>query len=479
MSQPLATYRVRVLGCRVNHAERRELEAVLRSRGLREAAPGRSADLEIVHTCGVTSRAAAKSRQAIRKARRDQQPGKAMLVTGCLVGTDPQQAHSLAGATGAAIGHQVSVPKAIGKWLDNHGVPPPPASGDQSEPTVRSHAPRTLPLPIAMLPDRPARHLRAEVRIQDGCDAHCTFCIIPAARPVLRTKRPDVVLQEVARLVDLGHPEIVLSGIFLGAYGHETALRRRQVRTTATPLADLVDAVASTPGLQRLRLSSLEPGDVTVPLLDAFTAHEQVIVPHLHLPLQSGSDAILRRMNRQYDAGQYLDMIDQVNMALTKEGMPPAITTDIICGFPGESQDDFEQTVSIANRVGFLHMHVFPYSARTGTAAARWTQSAVEPTITQERVRQLIDLETTPNSGLADAFRSRLIGREVRIFAEQPNARRDGHWTGRCDHYCQTSIPGPRRRGELVRAIVRKIEDDVLLADPVPTAVRLPVLQPL
>jgi threonylcarbamoyladenosine tRNA methylthiotransferase MtaB len=172
-------------------------------------------------------------------------------------------------------------------------------------------------------------------------------------------------------------------------------------------------------------------------------------------------------------------MIDQVNTALTKEGVPPAITTDIICGFPGESQDDFEQTVSIANRVGFLHMHVFPYSARTGTAAARWTQSAVEPTITQERVRQLIDLETTPNSGLADAFRSRLIGREVRIFAEQPNARRDGHWTGRCDHYCQTSIPGPRRRGELVRAIVRKIEDDVLLADPVPTAVRLPVLQPL
>ena len=521
MSQPFTTYRVRVLGCRVNHAERRELEAVLRSRGLQEAELGRPADLEIVHTCGVTGRAAAKSRQAIRKASGGQAPGGAVLVTGCLVGTDPQQASDLAGPRGAAIGHQTPVPQAVGEWLDTHAPSGPPsvaAAAANPRPTTEplplplpiasppnqparhgewldTHAPsgppsvaaaapnprpttEPLPLPIAVRPDQPARHVRAEVRIQDGCDAHCTFCIIPAARPVLRSKETSVVLDEVARLIDLGHPEIVLAGIFLGAYGHHTALRRRQTNPQATPLADLVDAVASTPGLQRLRLSSLEPGDVTEPLLDAFVAHEGVVAPHLHLPLQSGSDTILRRMNRQYRMRDYFDMIERVNATLTRGGLPPAITTDIICGFPGESPDDFEQTATAATQVGFLHMHVFPYSPRRGTAAARWHQHAIEPTLTQTRVRALISLETTPDTGLADIFRRRLIGREVRLFAEKPDHRRPDAWTGRCDHYCEVSIPGPRNRGDLVRAIVRGIEDDVLLAAPVSAAVRLPVLQP-
>jgi threonylcarbamoyladenosine tRNA methylthiotransferase MtaB len=477
MPTPLHTYRVQVLGCRVNHAERRELEGVLRGRGLREARPDEPADLEIIHTCSVTGRAAAKSRQAIRRATRNQGNSGAVLVTGCLVGTDPDQALELTGPTGpggGSISHQTLVPQAVGDWLDTHAMQP---AAHSERPPMRPSTTNTLP--IAAFPDQAARHVRAEVRIQDGCDAHCTFCIIPAARPVLRTKQPRVVLEEVSRLIDLGHPEIVLAGIFLGAYGHETAIRRHQSQPDATPLADLVDAVASLPGLQRLRLSSLEPGDVTDPLLDAFAAHQQVIAPHLHLPLQSGSDEILRRMNRQYDTSHFLDMIDRVSAHLTREGVPPAITTDIICGFPGETEDDFEKTVAIARQVGFLHMHVFPFSARSGTAAARWHQHAIEPRVMQTRVRAMIDLETTPKTGLADTFRNRLIGREVRLFAEQPDRHRTGHWTGRCDHYCEVSIPGSRSRGELVRAIVRRIEDDVLRADPVPAAVRLPVLQPL
>jgi len=475
MSQVMSTYRVRVLGCRVNHAERRELEAVLRSRGLHEATPGMAADLEVVHTCGVTGRAAAKSRQAIRRASRGQSPRGAVLVTGCLVGINPAEAHALAGPTGAALGHQVLLPDALGGWIDERIAHSQPRDSAAAAPDT-CDTPATIPLPLTILPDAPARHVRAEVRIQDGCDAHCTFCIIPKGRPVLRTKRISVVLDEVARLVDLGHPEIVLAGIFLGAYGHETALRRRQHRPMASPLADLVDAVASTPGLQRLRLSSLEPGDVTKPLLDAYQANARVMAPHLHLPLQSGSDTILRRMNRQYCVGEYHDMIDRVTSVLTARGLPPAITTDIICGFPGESPVDFGQTLAVARSVGFLHMHVFPFSPRAGTAAARWTHQAIPPPIAHARVRQLIDLETTSGTGLADTFRSRLVGREVRLFAEKPDARHAGRWTGRCDHYAEVSVPGPRRRGELARAIVRGIEDDVLVADPVPADVRLPVL---
>ncbi len=316
--------------------------------------------------------------------------------------------------------------------------------------------------------------MRAEVRIQDGCDAHCTFCIIPRTRPVLRSKSISTVLDEVEALVALGHREVVLAGIFLGAYGHETALRRRQAHPTAEPLAELVDAVATVPGLARLRLSSLEPGDVTDALLETMAARADTVVPHLHLPLQSGSDAILRRMNRQYSVADFLDMIDRVEDALSRDGLPPAITTDVICGFPGETDADFEQTVAVAKRVGFLHMHVFPYSARAGTAAARWREAAVSGDIASDRVRRLIDLEQ--NNGLADAFRRRLLGRAVRLLIEQPDPSRPSHWLGRCDHYARFSIAGNYERGQIIRAIGRQIEDDVVIAEACLHGCSLPVM---
>jgi len=429
---------------------------VLQERGLREASPGHAGDLEIVHTCSVTARAASKSRQATRRVRRES-PESTLLVTGCLVGTDPEAAHTLAGDGGTALGHDTPVPVAVGRWLDGYlSDTGPPAAAESQRGGI-------TPLPLAVLPTEPAAHVRAEVRIQDGCDAHCTFCIIPRTRPVLRSKSISTVLDEVEALVAVGHREVVLAGIFLGAYGHETALRRKQSRPTAEPLADLLNAIADIPGLARLRLSSLEPGDVTDCLLDAMAAHSDRVVPHLHLPLQSGSDQILRRMNRQYTVDDYLRMIDRAATTLTQDGLPPAITTDIICGFPGETDADFEQTVEVARRVSFLHMHVFPYSARAGTAAARWRGAAIPRDVASDRVRRLIDLEH--QGGLADAFRSRLIGREVRLLMEQPDTARKGYWLGRCDHYVLMSVPGNYQRGQLIRAIPRQIEDDVVTAE--------------
>ena len=133
-------------------------------------------------------------------------------------------------------------------------------------------------------------------------------------------------------------------------------------------------AVSQIDGLKRLRISSMEPGDVTSHLLDAMMANRDVVVPHLHLPLQSGSDDVLHKMNRQYNTSQYIEMIGMVNNRLTEDGLPPAITTDIICGFPTETEEDFERTFTFASEIGYLHMHIFPYSVRTGTAAARWSQ---------------------------------------------------------------------------------------------------------
>ncbi|MEE2906243.1 MAG: MiaB/RimO family radical SAM methylthiotransferase, partial [Planctomycetota bacterium] len=390
MNHPPNTYRMTTLGCRANHAEEREMEAVLHARGFRPAGQNEAARLEVVHTCSVTARAAAKSRQAIRRSAQ-QQPGQAnkpkVIVTGCFVGTDPTTARRLASDNGTDPGSAVSHADEQGltmierfalevdRWL---------GSDLADQPKLPKRPIDTLP--IISLPTLPARHARAEIRIQDGCDAHCTFCIIPTLRPTLRSKTVTDVVDEAHRLVDLGHQEIVLTGIFIGAYGQSTALRRRQDPTPNIQLSELVDGVAAIDGVKRLRISSMEPMDVTQDLLNAMVANRHVVVPHLHLPLQSGSDNILRRMNRQYRVGEYLDMIEQVNAALTSDGLPPALTTDIICGFPGETSSDFQSTIEVARQVGYLHMHVFPFSPRTGTAAARWRDRFVPAPEVRNRV---------------------------------------------------------------------------------------------
>ena len=480
MNQQPNTYRMTTLGCRANHAEQREMEAVLQSRGLRPVGGDEAACLEVVHTCSVTARAAAKSRQAIRRATRNRQVAATMpkvIVTGCFVGTDPATAGLLASehttAPGTAIGHADEQGRTmierfgqeLDRWLGREEPPPP----SQTAEPVRS-------LPILALPTRPARHARAEIRIQDGCDAHCTFCIIPTLRPTLRSKKLVDVVTEARRLVDLGHREIVLTGIFIGAYGHPTALRRRQDRQPTTRLSDLVDAVATITGVERLRISSMEPLDVTDDLIDAMVSNSRVVVPHLHLPLQSGSDHILRRMNRQYRVGEYLDMIERVQSTLTVDGLPPAITTDVICGFPGETSSDFQATINVARQVGYLHMHVFPFSPRAGTAAARWRDRFIPTDELRHRVQTLIDLENDPADGLAIRFRRQLVGRRLRAIVEQPDRARPGRWTGRCDHYERLSMAGTAIRGQLVQARVDSLDEFDTLATIMDQPCSLPIL---
>ncbi|MCZ6834904.1 MAG: MiaB/RimO family radical SAM methylthiotransferase, partial [Planctomycetota bacterium] len=335
-----------------------------------------------------------------------------------------------------------------------------------------------LPLRVVSPAAMAGSHIRAELRIQDGCDAHCTFCIIPKIRKTLRSKTIADSVDEATRLVELGHPEIVLTGIFIGAYGHETALRRNQKNPQSQPLADLLDAIAQIPGLKRLRLSSMEPGDVSGPLLDAMVANSSVVVPHLHLPLQSGSDDILKRMNRQYRVGDYLEMIDTVNEALcTADGLPPAITTDIICGFPGETDAQFQQTYEVARQVGYLHMHVFPYSARSGTAAARWTDQHLAPDVLKARVRRLIDLESDPESGLSEVFRRRLVGHTIRVILEQPDKADPSVMTGRCDHYALIHVPTDLPRGTVCDVNITGLDGSRTLGELAPLNHPLSVLR--
>jgi MiaB/RimO family radical SAM methylthiotransferase len=278
----------------------------------------------------------------------------------------------------------------------------------------------TLPL----LGQRQSAHQRAFLKVQDGCDAHCTYCIIPQLRPRLWSKPVDDAVEEARRLVGAGHLEIVLTGIFLGAYGQRTALRRRQ--SGAGALGELIEALCTrVEGLRRVRLSSMEPLDVTPGLIEILRGHSQV-VPHFHLPLQSGSDVLLRRMNRQYGREDYLRMVEQLRAAFDR----PALTTDIIVGFPRESEAEFERTIEVVERAGFIHVHAFSFSPRPGTAAARWTRDFVRGPVVNQRIERLRELSAAQSL----EYRRGFLGEEVEVMVERDEALA-GYQHGRCERY--------------------------------------------
>ncbi len=491
-------YRLTTLGCKVNQYESEQVRQVLESLGLRPAQPGEHADVAIANTCAVTCSATAKSRQTLRKLARD---GARTIAIGCYASADPDAIARIPGIE-RAIGHDEDALAQIREWIvrqlprgelagdgpvnaDPVSLPPgPEASPGLVQVGLRlSRAPefappkstpsppnldgttttysinRELPLvnsnPVFTAPIREfADHTRAFLKIQDGCDAHCTYCIIPRLRKTLRSKPIEVAVTEAQQLVAAGHREIVLTGIFLGAYGRETALRKR-FAPGPSPLAALVDALARVDGLDRLRLSSLEPGDVDDALLEVLVRHD-ACVPHLHLPLQAGSADILRQMNRQYALDEFEAMIDRVNAALDR----PAITTDIIVGFPGETDALFEQTLATARQSGFCKIHAFPFSPRPGTAAARWGKKFVHPATVKARMEQLRALERD----LAAAYQQQFVGEATRVLVERrsENIANNGGQanvmaTGRCDRYFEVHFPADGARpGDLVQVQIER-----------------------
>ena len=466
-------YLLTTLGCKVNQYESQQIRELLEEAGLRPATRGEAPDLAVINTCAVTGRALAKSRQAIRRATRA--GARSVVVVGCGVSAQGRPLLSIPGVI-AALGHEDDMLMRLRNLLShrmeskpvfqsesaNHTfVTPtksPQANGYEermipvstplqsaagvSEPTDSRR--RIIPAAEASVKESPTLdgtihrfddHQRAFLKVQDGCDAFCTYCIIPRLRPRLAWKPVDVAVGEAADLVRSGHKEIVLTGIFLGAYGRDTA-RERRFDAGGSPLADLVRALADLDGLERLRLSSLEPGDVDDALLGVL-ARKPNCVPHLHLPLQSGCDEILRRMHRQYDADAYYRMIERVTARLDR----PAITTDVIVGFPGEKDSDFEDTLRVAREAGFAKIHAFPYSPRPGTAAALWTDGRIPADEVRDRMRRLHEVELHTSF----AFRRSFIGEIQRVIVEDRlvPAESDGvpFLTGRADRYFDVRFP--------------------------------------
>ena len=404
---PMTSFAVVTLGCKVNHYESLQVEQFLGTLGYSRTTPD-AADVIILNTCSVTSAAGAKSRNLLRRYCRPRSSGRTPLTIaiGCWAASDTAAAQSIIGPS-LVLTHQDDLHSRLLQLLTPN--PPEGSVTILPQPTA-GNAPGTRSLPL--LSAHQPNTQRAILKVQDGCDAHCTYCIIPRLRPVLWHKPIDQTIQEASALVTAGHSEIVLTGVFLGAYGHNTAIRGRQFAISHS-LSLLIDALCTrVPGLHRLRLSSLEPGDLTPDLLRTLAAHPQ-IMPHFHLPLQSGSDAILRRMNRQYASGDYLKTIQNLRDRFDR----PAFTTDVIVGFPGETDDLFAQTLDLIRQVGFLHIHAFPFSPRQGTAAARWKKQFIHSQTITDRMHQLQQLSLSQSF----TYRQQFLNQTAEILVERPS----------------------------------------------------------
>jgi len=397
----MATLRTVTLGCKVNQYETELVRESLVKAGYREAGEGESAELCVVNTCTVTAEGDSKSRQVIRQlARRN--PGTRIVVMGCYATRAPEEV-----ATLPAVSEVITDKRELPDWLSRWGVADAPTG-------------------ISKFSGR----RRAYVKIQDGCMLNCSFCIIPTVRPHLASRPIEHIVDEVRRLTDNGHREVVLTGIHLGHYGVEW--NRGREKSDWRRLSHLLARLAELPGEFRLRLSSIEATEVTRELVAVMAANPQRICPHLHISMQSGSDNVLRRMRRRWGRQRFLDRCGLVKEALEA----PALTTDVIVGFPGETEQDFAETCAACEEAGFSKIHIFPFSARRGTPAAEMSdQTPAEAKA--DRVRRLGMLEVK----LRSQYLARLHGRTLEVLVEGQTDR-PGWLRGTACRYASVELPG-------------------------------------
>ena len=421
---PSKTCRLVTLGCKVNQYETQLVREALLQHGYREAANGEPADLCVVNTCTVTSTGDSKSRQVIRRLSRNN-PETKTIVMGCYATRDPEMVASLPGVI-----EVVRDKRELPDVLDRFGVVDMPAGISRFE--GRS---------------------RAFVKVQDGCILKCTYCIIPQVRPGLRSRSPQDIEDEVRRLVEHGYREIVLSGIHVGHFGVDTT--RGKSGLPPFRLWHLFERLDRIPGDWRMRLSSVEAAEIHNDFISA-AANCEHLCPQFHPSLQSGSDTVLRRMRRRYSVGRFLEKVEQV-----RDRIPDAaFTTDVIVGFPGETDAEFEQTLDACRRARFMKIHVFPFSPREGTPAAEFPDQ-VSPEVRRERCTSLSTLERT----LAQEFYDSRVGRELEVLVERELDSRSGWVCGTDRCYIPVQMPGtPEMAGRFVTAVGREASRDVLIA---------------
>lgn len=422
----MATVAFQTLGCKVNHYETESVWQLFKDAGYGRVDFADHADVYVVNTCTVTNTGDKKSRQVIRRAIR-QNPDSVICVTGCYAQTSPAEIMAIPGVD-VVVGTQ-DRHKMIG-YIEQFREERMPinAVGNIMKAKVYEE------LDVPAFTDR----TRASLKIQEGCNNFCTFCIIPWARGLMRSRQPEDVLKQAQQLVDAGYKEIVLTGIHTGGYGEDLKDYN---------LAKLLKALESVTGLERLRISSIEASQITDEVLDVLK-DSPIVVRHLHVPIQSASDTVLRRMRRKYTMAEFGERITRL-----KEVLPDcAITSDVIVGFPGETEEEFMETFNFINDHKFSELHVFPYSKRTGTPAAMMDDQ-VDENIKEQRVARLIAL----SDQLAKEYASKYEGELLEIIPEEFSEEAGGRLVGYTDNYLRVAIEGDESLiGQLVRVKITK-----------------------
>ncbi|MDX1259779.1 tRNA (N(6)-L-threonylcarbamoyladenosine(37)-C(2))-methylthiotransferase MtaB [Exiguobacterium sp. K1] len=422
----MATVAFQTLGCKVNHYETEAVWQLFKDAGYGRVDFADHADVYVVNTCTVTNTGDKKSRQVIRRAIR-QNPDSVICVTGCYAQTSPAEIMAIPGVD-VVVGTQ-DRHKMIG-YIEQFREERMPinAVGNIMKAKVYEE------LDVPAFTDR----TRASLKIQEGCNNFCTFCIIPWARGLMRSRQPEDVLKQAQQLVDAGYKEIVLTGIHTGGYGEDLKDYN---------LAKLLKALESVTGLERLRISSIEASQITDEVLDVLK-DSPIVVRHLHVPIQSGSDTVLRRMRRKYTMAEFGERITRL-----KEVLPDcAITSDVIVGFPGETEEEFMETFNFINDHKFSELHVFPYSKRTGTPAAMMDDQ-VDEQVKEQRVARLIAL----SDQLAKEYASKYEGELLEIIPEEFSEEAGGRLVGYTDNYLRVAIEGDESLiGQLVRVKIIK-----------------------
>ena len=359
----MQTVKFITLGCKVNQYDTQVIREQFCNAGFAETDDHLPADVYVINTCTVTHRADADSLNLIRRAKREN-PYAKIIVTGCLTELDEEKIEK-------ADGKSLIVKNKNKSDLLRHFFS---VSHQSANPPIRQHKSPTSLTGISSFKG----HTRAFLKIQDGCDYFCSYCKVPLVRGRSRSRPLKEVVAEARNLVKNGFKEIVLCGICLGAYGKDLDPQNN--------LIDVIDALEKIEGLLRIRLSSIEAGDVSQALIDKMVESRK-LCRHLHIPLQSGNNRVLKKMNRNYTAGVYLNLIRKI-----KEKLPLfALTTDVLIGFPGESDSDFEDTLGLIKDILPLRVHIFPYSPRIGAAASNF-KDQVKSAVIKERILRLVNI---------------------------------------------------------------------------------------
>jgi threonylcarbamoyladenosine tRNA methylthiotransferase MtaB len=442
----VATFYVENFGCRATQADGAALERQLRERGLTQAASTAQAEVVVLNTCTVTASADKDARSAIRRVKR-QNPQARIIVTGCYAQRAPQELTAIPGVD-LVVGnsHKHAIGDAI-LPVSNGTFVPLAHLGAQLEAKVMvgdifAHT-ELLAAPVFEASD-PHERTRPNLKIQDGCNNRCSFCVIPYVRGRSRSLKPDYVLREIDALVASGYREIVLSGINLGRWGRELSPRMNFV--------ELLREILQSTAIEKIRISSVEPMDWSNELIE-LVASSPRICKHAHVPLQSGSDKVLRRMHRKYRPWHYADRIERIRRAMPDA----AIGADVMVGFPGESDEDFEQTRAFIAALPFTYLHVFTYSSRPGTASAEMPDQ-VPVQLARERNRILRELATMKKGAFMQSF----VGRQVEAITL---THFDGEYTeALTDNYLKLLLPRNQSPNQSLRVLAGGVRTDALIA---------------